>query len=193
MSGIQGSPLFRPGIDQSYADYLGHASAATATTLSVFFEAATRYETVLAHFYNLEKPGTNSAGLTMLVSTNGATFETVAVYNYQVFGNASATVFSCGGGNAGAAIDLVGNIAAGGLATATGWGGGELMFYLRNPGATFRPMMSFEFWYSNSASSPTLRYGWANFASGPINGFQFVMSGQTFSCDVDVWGIKSPV
>lgn len=188
ISTVHGRVMSRPG-DEDFAK-IGHESAVTATGLNFFFKGYRgvwkEYE---IHFYDYEKPSGNVQTIAIAISTNGASFETVAAYDHtKMFYSATSALVASG-----ATGDASGNFSSGttfSLATATGrraaWG----RVRIRNNEANVDTPFDVEWHYLNSASQQAVAKMSGMFASGPLGGVQIgIAAGTTFSMEADVYGI----
>lgn len=189
ISTLHGRVLDRPG--DTDVKFLGHEEASTASALNFFFgNYGTPYREYEIHVYQYEKPSAAGQSPSILFSTNGATFESPAGYDYVKF-NYSATSAAVASGATGqqSANFSLGTLFT--LATATGRNGSWLTIRVRGSFTTnAQPHYDMEWHFLNSASQPSFGRISGLFASGPMKGVQFQISaGTNFSAQADVYGI----
>lgn len=188
MRTVLGKVATRPG-DAGFIT-LQRVDVSTATSLDVLFGAAqNQYRDLLVHLFNIEKPSVNNATYGIQVSTNGATFEGGAAYNY-VYTNQSATSAQTATGTIGTtSFTLSVGTSPFALSTASGKGGADALIFIHHAGSG--PVhISWDWHYQNSASSPVQGYGSGYFASGPCAGVSLLSGGSTFSGTAIVYGLS---
>ena len=170
-------------------------SIATATVMDIFFTQRTdSYEEILIHLFDVEKPSGNSVLLNLLVSTNGATFETALGYSSVIAIQSATSVLTATGFLGISAFSFQGAVVSPFLfATASGKVGGDGWFRIRHP-ASGPVFIAWEWHFLNSASSPVQSRGSGNFASGPCLGIRFQTdSASTISAKAAVYGITKAI
>lgn len=178
----------RPGDSGSVT--LQHIDAATATNLNVFFgNAQNQYRDLIVHVFGIEKPSVAGAGLVVQVSTNGATLESGNVYS-SVTLEQSATSALTATGASGVGSMLVHQVSPFTLATATGKGSADGLFYIHHAGGTDAIHISWEWHFLNSASSAAQAQGSGYFPTGPCAGVSFNIGGGTFNGSAIVYGVS---
>ena len=168
-------------------DLLYSATFASATGVQIFWNdtAPNFYEHLHCVLTNFEKPST--AGLpAILFSSNGASLESGAGYNFCAFSFSATTALLATGAINGVGIPAMANTFT--LATASG-NPGTCRLTLTNWAATGQILFNWEWDSLNSASSPMIAYGNGNFATGPVRGISFGnLVSNTWSGDLKIFG-----
>ena len=169
VSTVHGRVLVRPGSMQSMEPLLLKTNLVSASGIDLLIpaNAVHRFNAFLFHWWGLEKPSGAAAAYRILISTNGASYESAAAYGSVLTGN-SATSAAVATGFAGATIwQTVGGTFS--LATASG-NPSEIFVVLHGAATGLKPHVNYEHYFSNSASSPSHFIGSGFFASSPALG-----------------------